>query len=137
MKHRVFALLFGAVLLMAAHPSISYAQNVMFVTVDFEFVAHGKTLPAGTYVLRLSPDMTQFTLTQTDTPAPTPDVSLETKTRLASMAPPPGEAHVVFEKEGDAYILSEIWLPDEDGWLVYPTTGQHMRRTVKGTSKRL
>jgi hypothetical protein len=53
------------------------------------------------------------------------------------MAPPPGEAHVVFEKEGDAYILSEIWLPDEDGWLVYPTTGQHMRRTVKGTSKRL
>jgi hypothetical protein len=136
MKHRVFALLFAAALLMAAHPSISYAQNVMFVTVDFEFVAHGTTLPAGTYVLRLSPDMTHFTLTQTDAEAPRAGISLETKTRLAAMAPPPGETHLVFEKEGDAYVLAEIWLPDEDGWLVYPTTGQHTRRTVKGTYKK-
>ena len=132
MKHRVFALLFATTLLMAAHPSITYAQNVMLVNVDFGFVAHGETMPAGNYVLRLSPDMTKFTLTQTDTPAPTSDISLETKTRLASMAPPPGEAHVVFEKDGDTYVLAEIWLPDEDGWLVYPTTGQHARRTVKG-----
>ena len=133
MKHRVFAPLLAAILLVAAHPSISYAQHVMFVTVDFPFVAHGKTLPAGTYVLRVNHDMTQFTLTQTDTPAPAENISFETKTRLAAMHPPRGEAHVVFEKERDNYVLSEIWLPNEDGWLVYPTTGQHERRTVKGT----
>lgn len=137
MKHRLFVPLAAAALLVVAHPSVSRAQDVMFINVDYQFVVHGRTMPAGTYVLWLNPNMTDFTLTQTDTPAPAESIAFETMTRLPAMKPPRGEAHVVFEKEGDNYVLSEIWMPSEDGWLVYPTTGQHMRRTVKGTSKKL
>ncbi len=135
MKHRVTVLMAVAVLLFVALPSTSHAQNVTIITVEFPFVVQGTTVPAGTYVLRLSQDMTQFTLTQTDTPAPAEDISVETQSRLAAMHPPRGEAHVVFDKSGDTYFLSEIWLPDQDGWLVYASTGNHTRKTVKGMNK--
>ena len=130
MKPRVVALLGAAALLLLAHPTVTRAQNVASITVDFEFVVHGQTLPAGTYVLRLDPDMRHFTLTQTDMPAPNEGIAVETLSRIAAMQPPRGEPHVVFDKKGDTYFLSEIWLPDEDGWLVYATNEPHTRKVV-------
>ncbi len=135
MKKRVFVLLAAVALLLVGHPSTSHAQNVTFITVDFPFVVHDRTVPPGTYVLRLNPDMSGFTLTQTDTPAPADALAVQTLKRLATLEPPVGNTHVEFDKVGDKYYLSEIWLPDEDGWLVYATTEQHTRRTVKGRNK--
>jgi hypothetical protein len=138
MKHRIVAPLLAAALLLVAHPSISNAQDVMFITVDFPFAVQGRTVPAGTYVLWLKPDMTGFTLTQSDTPPPAETIAFETERRLAPMEPPLGAAHVVFEQDRDHNFLSEIWLPGEDGWLVYQTQGSraHRRVTVEIKHKR-
>jgi hypothetical protein len=136
MKHRTLMALSAAMLMLVARPSVSHAQTVTFITVDFPFVVEGKPAPAGTYVLRLNPDMSAFTLTQTDTPAPAETIAVETMTRLAAMHPPRGTAHAVFDKKGETYFLSEIWLPDEDGWLVYPTSGLHSHRTVELRNKK-
>ena len=135
MKHRIFALLFVAALLLVANPSISLAQNVTFITTDFPFVVQGKTVPAGTYVLRLKPDMTEFTLTQSDSPAPAGATAVTTMTRLGGAQPPKGNSRVVFDKAGDSFYLSEIWLPDQDGWLVHAASGKHTHRVVEGKSK--
>jgi hypothetical protein len=136
MKYRNLVLLSAAMLMLVARPSISHAQNVTFITVDFPFVVQGKPAPAGTYVLRLNPDMSGFTLTQTDTPAPTDTIAVESMTRLAAMDPPRGTPHAVFDKKGGTFFLSEIWLPDEDGWLVYPTSGRHTHRSVELKNKK-
>jgi hypothetical protein len=37
----------------------------------------------------------------------------------------------VFDVVGDSYILSEIWLPAGDGYLVAATKGPHTHKTVK------
>ena len=62
-------------------------------------------------------------------------VSLDAITRPGAVHPPRGTAHVVFDKSGDTYFLSEIWLPDQDGWLVYVTSGKHSHRIVQGSDK--
>ena len=130
MKLRMVAPLVAAALLLVAHPSISHAQDVMFITVDFPFAVQGRIVPAGTYVMWLKPDMTGFTLTQTETPAPAETIAFETEKRLAPMEPPQGEAHVVFDQDRGHNFLSEIWLPGQDGWLVYQTQGSRTHRRV-------
>ena len=135
MRTRITALVAAAALLLVAHPSTSRAQDVMFITADFPFVVQGQTMPPGTYVLRLSPEMTEFTLTRSDGAASDPDVAVKTMTRLASMQPPRGEAHVTFDHRGDTYYLSEIWMPDQDGWLVYATRGARSHAMVKGANR--
>jgi len=134
MKHRILMLLSAAMLMLVARPSISHAQTVTFITVDFPFVVEGKPAPAGTYVLRLNPDMSGFTLTQTDTPAPAETIAMETMTRLAAMHPPRGTAHAVFDKKGETYFLSEIWLPDADGPAGSMPAGSRRARPVTSLS---
>ncbi len=37
----------------------------------------------------------------------------------------PQDAHLVFDKVGDTYLLSELWIPGEDGYLLQITKGAH------------
>ena len=39
-------------------------------------------------------------------------------------------AHIVFDRVGDAYTLSELWLPGSDGLLVHVTKGKHEHQIV-------
>lgn len=95
--------------------------------IDFQFTAGGKVLPAGDY---------QFTR---DTTAPVFRVQGEGKnftlvpviTRLAgSMHTTPQDSHIVFDKIGDTYMLSEIWVPGEDGYVLLVTKGEHTHKVV-------
>lgn len=95
--------------------------------IDFPFTAGGKVLPAGQY---------EFVR---DATAPVFNVQGEGKnfvvaqviTRLAgAMHTTPEDAHLVFDKVGDTYFLSEIWVPGEDGYMILATKGQHEHKVV-------
>ncbi len=42
----------------------------------------------------------------------------------------PKDAHVVFDKIGDKYILSEVWIPGFDGFVLASTKEKHERRIL-------
>jgi hypothetical protein len=132
MKRRVLVMLAATALLFVAFPAVSYAQDTALVTVGFPFIAEGKTMPAGQYELQLNTDHTAFTLTAS--PKET-GVFLTTITRLAAAEPSVGDTHIVFDKVGNTYYLSEVWLPGEDGYLVYAAKEKHTHQTVKGQKK--
>ena len=52
-------------------------------------------------------------------------------TRLAGgLHTTPQDAHIVFDKVGNNYTLSEIWPLNGDGYLAYMTKGKHEHHTV-------
>ena len=42
----------------------------------------------------------------------------------------PADAHLVFDKVGEAYTLSEIWFPGTDGYMLNILKEQHEHRVV-------
>ena len=62
--------------------------------------------------------------------------------RLAQPKPPVGEPQLVFDMVGNfepsyteymtEYVLAEVWLAGEDGFLVHVTKGAHQNQVVKG-----
>ena len=132
MNRRALVLLAVTALMFVICPAVGRAQETAQVTIGFSFVAEGKTMPAGPYELQLNADHTAFTLIAS--PKGT-GVFLTTITRLAAAQSPVGDTHIVFDKVADAYYLSEVWLPGEDGYLVYAAKGQHTHQTVKGHKK--
>ncbi len=132
MKRRVLVMLAATALLFVVYPAVSYAQDSAVFTIGFNFMAEGKPMAPGQYELKLNSDHTAFTLT----PMPKGSgVFLTTVTRLAVAEPPNGDTRVVFDKVGDAAYLSEIWLPGDDGFLVYAAKEKHTHQIVKGHKK--
>ena len=132
MNRRFLVLLAITAFVVVAYPAVSQAQDTAVVTVGFPFVAEGQTMPAGPYELQLNSDQTAFTLTAS--PKET-GVFLTIITRLAAPEPPSGDTRVVFDKVGNTYYLSEVWLPGEDGFLVYAAKGKHTHQIVRGHKK--
>jgi hypothetical protein len=95
----------GAVLLLFVSIGIAHAQVPVTATVPFDFVASGKTMPAGTYVFReaLPNNDTQFAISDG-----------RGHGILASAASldtyDPG-SKLLFRKHGDSYFLSDIFSP--------------------------
>lgn len=95
--------------------------------IDFQFTAGGKVLTAGEYdfkrdatapVFRVQGGGKNFAL------APV-------LTRLSgAIHTTPEDAHIVFDKVGDTYILAEIWIPGEDGYVLAMTKGMHEHKVV-------
>jgi len=66
--------------------------------------------------------------------------------RIAQPVPPVAEAKLVFDEVGDfapsyteyitVYVLSEVWLPGEDGYRIHVTKGAHKTKEVKGELKK-
>ncbi|MDH4272557.1 MAG: hypothetical protein OEW18_11355, partial [Candidatus Aminicenantes bacterium] len=64
--------------------------------------------------------------------------------RLAQPAPPLAEPQLVFDEVGNfepsyteyftVYLLAEVWLPGEEGFLVHTTKGAHKNKIIKGQS---
>ncbi len=133
MNRRVHTLLAALVLVLVVHPAVSYAQTSAFADVAFKFVAAGKDMAPGKYELRLDNDRSAFTLVS---PSGSGEFLL-TVTRLAASEPPSSDTRFVFDKVGDTYYLSEVWLPGEDGYLLYAAKEKHTHRTVKGSPKKM
>jgi hypothetical protein len=112
------------------------APQVIDVTFPFEVtpssgVAGTKTLPAGRYdIVQPNRDLLVFRSAKGAV------VEVPVLTRLAKPATPLAEAKVVFDKFGDKYYISEIWIPGEDGFYLGGTREVHTHATVKATTRK-
>ena len=133
---------FGAVVvlgfLLVAGTPLAFAQATF--KVPFEFQAGGKKLPAGEYGMARNAEG-QITLRQESTGK---EFQVPFTQRLAQPSPPVAEPRLVFDEVGNfepsyteyftVYLLAEVWLPGEEGFLVHTTKGAHKNKTVSGQS---
>ena len=102
-------------------PSVIKAQ------VDFPFIVEGKTLPAGTYEFSRPDLSSDFRVTGPDHKG----VLAPIMTRLSGeMHTTPQDSHLVFDKVGEICYLSEIWIPGEDGYLLFAAKGIHTHKVL-------
>jgi hypothetical protein len=105
----------------------AYGQTTASAKIPFAFAAAGKTLPAGQY--NFIPDNNDQAI-KVEGPKGA-GVIVVVFTRLAGgMHTTPQDAHIVFDKVGEKYFLSEIWIPGVDGFLLYSTKEKHEHRIL-------
>ncbi len=126
MKGKVLLGLGVAALLAMGAMAMGQAE-ILKAKIDFPFMAGSKSLPAGEY---------NFTAQEMDQVFRVQGMGKDTAlvnviTRLgAEIHNTPQDAHLVFDKVGDTYYLSEIWIPGMDGFLVQVTKGAHTHKVV-------
>jgi hypothetical protein len=96
------------------------------LTVTFPFQVGDKVLPAGTYTIE-QPAADALVLRD----AKGDMVRMDVIVRVAKLSPPLTESKVIFDKFGESYYISEIWLPDRDGFVVGATKEVHTHHAVK------
>jgi hypothetical protein len=123
---------FVATAVLAAAPSV-FAQNVVTAKVPFPFQVESKTLPAGTYDFTISEGSGTVKVQNDASPSAAAEVLIITHL-AAQFHPRPNEhAHVVFDKVGNTYTLSELWEPGMDGILVHATKEKHEHYVIHVT----
>jgi hypothetical protein len=127
MNHRFWLLVAAVGLVLAASPAVTYAQEALVANVPFPFIAAGRTHDAGEYRLAVSENKEELTLTPMKGPA---TIAL-VQSRLAVINSPEQADRVVFDKVGNTYYLSELWLPGQDGFLMYAAKEAHTHHMVK------
>ncbi len=108
-----------AALLALGIGSLSYA-GVVVADVHFPFKAAGVDLPAGKY--RIETIMQDQNLEIRNLASGKAEI-LPLITRISPKNP--AEAALVFDKAGDQYSLSEIYIPGIDGFLLQGATENH------------
>jgi len=93
-------------------------------TIDFQFTVGTKMFPPGTYTFIKEDPADVFRVTGDKHEAVAPVL-----TRVASMMPTLDA--VVFDVVGDKYVLAEIWIPGDDGYVVATTKAKHTHKIVK------
>jgi hypothetical protein len=127
MQRRVPFIVLSLAVLLAAGSSLAYAQDEVTAEIPFKFMAANRTFEAGTYDLQVSEDRNDVTLV---TPQRTSDF-MPVLTRLAAPETPLSDGKLVFDRVGDSYYLSEVWLPGMDGFLIRATKEKHTHHVIK------
>ncbi len=106
-----------------------YAQELPIrAKIPFQFTVSGKVLPAGQYeFLRESNDEAIRVAAE---PKGQAVVALVVTRLWGGIHTTTEDAHIVFDKVGETYYLSEIWIPGVDGFVLHSTKGAHEHRTV-------
>jgi hypothetical protein len=121
MKRRLMVAV-GAFIAMSC--ALAYAEMAT-LDIDFAFDAGAKAFPAGKYTVEIvNPD----TITLAGQAG---RVIMPSITRLAQRAND-SDVALVFDKVGDRYLLSEVWFPGKDGFLVLSTAEAHGHRVMGG-----
>jgi len=105
--------------------------------IPFKFNAAGKKLPAGGYSVGLDADgRIIFRLESAGKEFAVPFLE-----RIARPAPPLQEPRLVFHVVGNFepsyteyvtdYVLAEVWVTGQDGYLVHKTKGAHQTQVLK------
>jgi hypothetical protein len=134
---RLIALAFGTlVFALIAGGTVAYGQGTF--KIPFKFEAGGKKLPPGEYWVAQNGEG-QLTLRQELTGK---EFQIPFINKLAPPKPPLEEPQLVFDMVGNFepsyteyvtdYVLAEMWLVGEEGFLVHTTKGAHQHKTVKG-----
>ncbi len=96
--------------------------------IPFQFTVEGKSLPAGQY--EFIPSGNAETIRVVDQEKGLSSAALVVTRLGAGIHTTPKDAHIVFDKVGDTYFLSELWIPGIDGFLLHSTRGKHEHKTV-------
>ena len=105
MKTRALVMAAVMALTAMAMTRVAQAQNAIAVNVPFDFVAGGKTLPAGEYSVRASgAGNTLILIDRKDT-----SVSALIITNAVVSRDMQTESKLVFNRYGDRYFLSQVW----------------------------
>ncbi len=106
--------------------------------VPFAFESGGKKFPAGSYLVTKTGD-SQVTFRQVATGK---ESVLSFTVKLPPVEPPAAEPRLVFDEVGNfepsyteyftVYVLAEVWLSGQEGYLIHTTKGAHRNQTVKG-----
>jgi hypothetical protein len=110
--------------------------------VPFNFESGGKKFPAGAYVVTRTGDR-QVTLRHVTTEKESVVPFTQT---LTPPGPPATEPRLVFDEVGNfepsyteyftVYVLAEVWLSGQEGYLIHTTKGAHKNQVVKGEARK-
>ena len=106
------------------------ADSVVVAKVAFAFHVGDKLFPAGAYrVTSRGPAGSVLVIRGENGGGSS---ILPVATRLARQERPdhPTSGNLVFDRVGDERFLSEVWLPDDDGYLVRGTAEEHQHDVV-------
>ena len=125
-------IILAAGLMLVLAVTIGYGQpsRILKAKIDFPFTVDNKPVPAGQYEFSYDAASDTFRVKGAG-----PDSFLiKTVTRIAGdIHTTAKDAHIVFDKAGDVYMLSELWYPATDGYLVRPTTEKHTHAVISVT----
>jgi hypothetical protein len=122
---------FVATAVLAVAPSV-FAQDVLTAKIPFPFQVESKTLPAGTYDFTIN-DGAGTVAVQSSSRSAAAEALIITRLAAQFHPGPNPHSHVVFDKVGNMYILSELWEPGTDGFLVHATKEKHEHYVVHVT----
>jgi hypothetical protein len=104
----------------------AFAQDMLIANVPFTFTAAGRTYGPGKYELQVD---SQAQVIGLFGPARNSGMA-EVLTRLGGQAASATEGRLVFDNVDGVYVLSEMWLPHEDGYLLHDTPSPHTHSVV-------
>jgi hypothetical protein len=111
--------------------TIAAAQDGLTFDTSFAFRLGTQVHQPGNYVVRVTNSEMELTVTSAKGAANQAAVV----TRLAEPDSQMSEGRVVFDKVGDVYYLSEVWIPGSDGYLLHVTKEKHTHVKVKAIKK--
>jgi hypothetical protein len=136
MKRLVILAIVAFTFVLIAGSTVTYAQGTF--KIQFKFEAGGKRFAAGEYWVAQKGDK-QVALRREPNGE---EVLVPFIQRLEQPKPPLQEPQLVFDMVGNFepsyteyvtdYVLAEVWLPGEDGFLIHTTKGAHQHQTIKG-----
>jgi cytochrome c5 len=106
---------FTLVTFLAVSPAFGQTGQVVHVGIPYQFTFASKVLPAGTYTLSVTDFGVQVQSAKGET------VTAPILSRLSGPTEFLREGSLVFDKTGGGRILTEVWLPGEDGMLLQNT----------------
>lgn len=130
MKTRmVMALGLAVVMAAAAGYALQAQAQAIKAEVPFEFTAGSTVLPAGTYTFERQGTVGEVFRVQGEGKN---GAVANVITRLASdIHTTPQDAHLVFDVIGGSkYILAEIWIPGQDGYVLAVTKEKHAHKVM-------
>jgi hypothetical protein len=140
MKRSLVLAVLALAFVFVAGSTATYAQGVF--KIPFKFDAGGKKFAAGEYWIAQKGD---GKISLRKEPGGE-EVLIPFKERLAQPTPPIKDPQLVFDAVGNFepsyteymtdYVLAEVWLPGEGGFLIHTTKGAHKTQVIKGEQAR-
>lgn len=107
------------------------AQTTARVRLDFEFTAGTTVMQPGDYDFEASPGMVTVRAA-----APRGKSIMVPVVTLLGRHDADADPELIFDKLAGKLVLSELWLPGRDGYLLAHTTENHEHRVIGGSQPR-
>jgi hypothetical protein len=128
MRRQVSAVAVAFVVAFVMGGAIAHAQTVS-AEITFPFAAGGKEMAAGKYSVDVVAGNLQLRLT-----GPAGERMIMPVITLLGRHDKDADAEFVFDKVGGKTLLSEVWMPGLDGYLLVATSAPHDHAVVGGSN---